>query len=334
MESSKSILEELVLNESFQDYVMHNKNKTEWQDWVAQNPDKKDQFENAKSIIRSLRIKEQAVPESEIDNEITKFEQRIEYSKQSGSVNVLPLWKILSRIAAILILVGSITLIYYNVPKEPPPVSQVDMVTKETPLGAKLQIKLPDGTKVKLNAGSVLKYPSVFSNDSRAVELVGEAFFEVVTDRSRPFIVSTPYLQTRVLGTSFTIKSFTSEISKVSLMEGSIRVSADGSDQLLEPGEQVILKNKSMVVQPYDYNEEFGWRDGILNFKDDNAEKVFNKLKLWYGVDFDFGEQKIPVLKYSGYYKNEDLETVLEGLSYSLKFDYEISDRTIKIMFN
>ena len=69
------------------------------------------------------------------------------------------------------------------------------------PAGQRAHILLPDGSKVWVNAGSTLSYPSLFS-DERRVKLIGEAFFEVAKG-DKPFIVSTGKVDVKALGTQF-----------------------------------------------------------------------------------------------------------------------------------
>ena len=97
-------------------------------------------------------------------------------------------------------------------------------IEKATQNGQKSTIILADGTQIKLNAGSKLKYPEQFGSDQRIVTLYGEAFFEVVRDENRPFIVKSKGLMTKVLGTSFNVKAFDNEHTQVTVRTGRVSV--------------------------------------------------------------------------------------------------------------
>ncbi|MGY0035180.1 FecR family protein [Pedobacter sp. NJ-S-72] len=110
--------------------------------------------------------------------------------------------------------------------------------TVETPNGGEYGVKLPDGTKVWLNAGSSLKYPTIFAAHERKVELTGEGYFEVKHDQSKPFRVITPGTggngqQVEVLGTHFNINCYPDETTiHTTLLEGAVRISElDGKIQ-------------------------------------------------------------------------------------------------------
>src|SRR3546814_20797672 len=87
--------------------------------------------------------------------------------------------------------------------------------TIHTPRGGKYQVRLPDGTRVWLNAESQLRYPVSFGDAERRVELSGEGYFEVAHREDQPFIVESQGQEVKVLGTHFNIK----EIGRASWRE-------------------------------------------------------------------------------------------------------------------
>ena len=105
-------------------------------------------------------------------------------------------------------------------PQHKPPKTKPNEIvynTISTPRGGQYQILLPDGTKVWLNSASSIKYPSRFSNDKRAVELTGEAYFEVakkvIAGKRVPFVVATDLQQIEVLGTHFNVRAYRKELN-------------------------------------------------------------------------------------------------------------------------
>lgn len=336
MESNKGILEELILDESFQNYVLHQQYGDKWENWQKGHPENLRDFEEAVDFVKALKFQGRAVSQSEIQNEITRFDQRARQRPGQHSAKIIPLWKQLSKIAAAVLLVAGLSYVFHDVYTTAPrgaKLARVETIVKTAPAGVKSQTKLPDGTLVKLNSGSTIKYPSRFNGNSREVEFEGEAYFEVVSNKSKPFIVNTANMKTTVLGTSFVVNTLDKEKQSVSLLEGSVRVSAKEGQRTIQPGEQFTLHGQTILVQAFDYNEAFAWKEGRLNFKEAGAQEVFDKLRRWYGVEFHFQDNHLPALDYTGFYTKEDLETVLAGLAYSLKFDYEIEGKQINIKF-
>ena len=98
----------------------------------------------------------------------------------------------------------------------------------EVPYGSKTHIELPDGTKVTLNSGSVLKYPLQFGDTARNVYLRGEAYFDVAHNKAKPFYVNTSDIHIKVLGTSFNVKSYPEENTiETTLITGRIEIFSD-----------------------------------------------------------------------------------------------------------
>src|SRR5690606_33837898 len=124
-------------------------------------------------------------------------------------------------------------------------------------------VTLPDGTQVNLNYESQLKFPKVFEGNIRKVELIGEAFFEVVKNDTMPFIVKTGDVETEVLGTSFNIRSYErGQTAEVSLVTGKVKIHyIDGSIKKesthLSPGEQLSYNRNSgqTVKSTFDLEE-------------------------------------------------------------------------------
>ncbi|MEZ5071555.1 MAG: DUF4974 domain-containing protein [Bacteroidales bacterium] len=116
------------------------------------------------------------------------------------------------------------------------------------PLGATSQFVLPDGTKGKLNNGSTLRYPATFRGDAREVELLGEAFFDVVPDKQHPFLINTSGLDVRVLGTRVNVYSYPEEdYQEITLESGAaelVKEAEDGPRTLaaMKPGQHVLYR--------------------------------------------------------------------------------------------
>ncbi len=220
----------------------------------------------------------------------------------------------------------------------------VEYKVKSTDKGQKLTITLSDGSIVKLNAGTTLKYPAVFGNERREIELRGEAYFEVAEDENKPFIVSTGEITTTVLGTSFNIKAYpSSERMNISLIEGRVRIdkyedetrSQMPDETYLTPGENIIYNKASFELKKgrFDVKKAISWKDNIIYFEKTPFIDAIHTLELWYGVEFTILNLKNDKMMVNGEFKNQSLDNVLQSMSYS-KFTYQIKNDKVVINFN
>ena len=165
-------------------------------------------------------------------------------------------------------------------------------------------VTLEDGTKVHLNYGTTLKYPTRFSDDSRTVYLDGEAYFYVAKDAKRPFNVVTPNGTVREYGTSFNVNTH-DEIgkTKVVLVEGSISViNSRGNEYRIKPGELAIVEASSQRIQISKVNIDpyIAWNSGRFVFDNCPLEKLMDKISLWYGKKVIFMSDDARQMCYTG----------------------------------
>jgi ferric-dicitrate binding protein FerR (iron transport regulator) len=160
------------------------------------------------------------------------------------------------------------------------------MMTLATPKGGQYQIVLPDGTKVWLNADTRLKYPKRFLSDQRRVELEGEAYFEVASNKAQPFIVITPMEQVEVVGTHFNVHAYTEEtLSKVALLEGKVKVSvSDSQTMVLQPGQQTVVQGNEIRVLHINPEESIAWKNGEFMFNNENLGTALKQIARWYDI--------------------------------------------------
>jgi transmembrane sensor len=159
-----------------------------------------------------------------------------------------------------------------------------------TPRGGQFAVSLPDGSKVWLNAVSSLKYPTVFKNDQRIVELNGEAYFEVSKDASRPFVVVSGGTNVQVLGTHFNINAYTDEPQiKVTLTEGKVRVN---EATVLKPNQQAVIEKSGQVKTiEADLETDLAWKQQLFIFKATPLDIVMRQVARWYDADIDYQAQ-------------------------------------------
>lgn len=157
----------------------------------------------------------------------------------------------------------------------------------ETPLGGQYQLRLPDGTKVWLNAASSLRFPAYFApGEKRTVVLTGEAYFEVAHHKKQPFIVKTDRQEVTVLGTHFNINTYLNEpFVKTTLIEGRVSVTANSHTSLLQPGQESLLDaGNKMRVDLADLESVLAWKNGKFIYNNEDLYSIMRKVERWYNV--------------------------------------------------
>lgn len=202
-------------------------------------------------------------------------------------------------------------------------------------LGQKASIVLPDGTTVWLNSKTNLYYTPDYNVKERVLYLDGEAFFEVAKDKKRPFIVKADGLDVMAVGTSFNVKSYSSEKEiSVTLLEGKVNVGNGIWTESLVPNENITYHNEkhsyTKTVIPNASHAAL-WRQGQLAFYNESLEDIAKALTRMYNVQIDFKSEYLKYQKFSGVIKNTSLNNVLEILGVSAPLKYSIKDNLITI---
>ena len=161
-----------------------------------------------------------------------------------------------------------------------------------TPRGGQYQLILPDGTHVWLNAASSIRYPTEFSGTERRVEMSGEAYFEVVKNKSMPFVVHVNQgPDIKVLGTHFDVFAYKDEsVVKTTLVEGSVLVTDGRASATLTPGQQAqVMKNGSIqLIREADIRKELAWKNGQFDFDNTDLPTIMRQISRWYDVDLEY----------------------------------------------
>ncbi|MEQ8523620.1 FecR domain-containing protein [Gracilimonas sp.] len=199
-----------------------------------------------------------------------------------------------------------------------------------------------DGSIITLNGGSTLRYPEQFDPAKREVYLEGEAFFDIASDKNRPFIVHVGNTTTQVLGTSFNIKAYNNdEMMQVTVVEGKVGVSGRTVYKKENITEPVILKenqwatyhHSGQLLEQGEGNvwEQIAWKDQVLIFNDKPFSDVAKMLERWYGVEIILKGEQLQNTKLKGEHKNMSLERVLESIQFILGIEYTIEERIVTI---
>ena len=207
-------------------------------------------------------------------------------------------------------------------------VSSNEMNTLSTLRGQNYELRLPDGTKVLLNAASSIKYPSSFlGSASRKVELLGEAYFEVAKDKAHPFLVYSKGQMVEVLGTHFNISSYSDDaFSKTTLLEGSVKI----NNQLLKPSQQFILSAAGEQIIDVNPDEAIAWTQGYFMFNDEPLENILSRIARWYNVEIVYKNPEIRKKKFLGTItKYDQLSKTLHLLAKTKDVSFEITGNKV-----
>ena len=179
-------------------------------------------------------------------------------------------------------------------------------------------IKLPDGSTALLNEGSTLKYPDSFSGQSsREVSLIGEAFFDIVHDPAKPFVVHTGKLSTTVLGTSFNVKAYDEDDDiTITVTRGKVKVSDDKKVLgVITPDQQItFFKNTQRAQQQVvKASDVVAWTDKDIYFDDVSMKEAIKRLEDRFHVQITFENEKIKDCRFTAtFLKGEDLIQILD----------------------
>ncbi|HEX3007182.1 MAG TPA: FecR domain-containing protein [Bacteroidales bacterium] len=236
--------------------------------------------------------------------------------------------------------------------------------------GEKVQIRLSDGTKIWLNASSKLRYPSKLDGNQVHVYLQGEAYFDVAHINKRLFQVHASDLNIKVLGTAFNVKSYPEDHTvETTLVRGKIRIEGQSNNErdyvILLPNQkasyfgkssklivtqsnnkntqdrsddipqlkEIVARTNATVVLSNNVNTKFetSWKDGRLEFADEQFSLLAIKMERWFGVQIKISDEALMSVRYTGSFEKESVEQALKALSMSLPFKYKIYKDTVII---
>jgi len=164
---------------------------------------------------------------------------------------------------------------------------EVQYNTLTNPRGSRvIDITLSDGSRIWLNAGSSLTYPTAFTGDKRQLTLKGEGYFKVTHDDRIPFIVNAKGTDVQDYGTEFNIKAYDDDADmKVTLLQGSVSVTHNSQRQMIKPGQQSIVKGNIEINMDVDTEEVTAWKNGYFSFNKQSIQEIMQQAARWYDIE-------------------------------------------------
>ena len=309
-------------------YISKSSNKATYnrvKQWMNSNDYDAELFNKISAIYKATR-ENHYIHDLETDTAKKRFFKSIETNKKSH-------WKNMFKYAAVfLILITSATYTYYIVSD--------NSINIQTAYSEQKQVTLPDGSRVWLNASSIISYNK---KHPRTIFLEGEAFFEVVKDKDHPFTVETSdNIIVKALGTSFNVKSYKKQaFTETVLFTGKVEMSSEDYFEqkiILLPNDKIrVIKKDGQIIKSIseDALNSIAWKEGEIKFKNKPFKEIANDLSIQKNITLHFLNEQISNSKFTGSF---DLKTpiseILEVLKASKTFEFEHNPKTNEWIIN
>jgi transmembrane sensor len=301
--------------------------KKEVEQWIEKN---KDEFEKIKYVWGKAGISRKEEPDTE--RAWMRVYQEIQKNHGNKKKKIKILATNFQRIAAILVIAFAIGFIAYQ--QYTPNKIETAWLEVKNNTDSIRKVELDDGTVLWLNGNSEIKYQKGYGTKKREVYLEGEAFFEVVHNTKKPFIVYTENSITKDLGTSFNIKTDLSGGVQVAVVSGSVSLSGiahKNKKVVLKKGEMGLLSAQDQRLEKQ-LNENLNflaWKTGRLSFNKTPLEEVCETLTKYYKTKIYLKNEELKQINLTANYDNKKLDEVLEIMKLTLDIQYQHSDTTV-----
>jgi ferric-dicitrate binding protein FerR (iron transport regulator) len=361
---------DFVMDEDFIRWV-HKDTKADndfWNNWLNQNPGKHMMVAEARRILQSLAIEEKTTTITGKETEISKLLLTIKKQPLAMESNIpqslVPVVSASRKwwyVAAAVLLIATSFTVYLLKTNQRPQQFAYSVITPSKHLiesvntsEKSITIKLPDESNVELSPDSRIAYANNFdSSETRDVYLSGEAFFQVTKNPARPFRVFANEIVTKVLGTSFFIRSFENDtIIQVTVRTGKVSVYSQSADNvkqtktpnrlggiILTPNQELVYKKanqefrKTLLEQPEVINDDVASLKNML-YDDTPVVQVFNQLSKIYGINIVYDDQLLKKCTVTGDLRNEVFYKKLDLICKAIGANYEIIDGQVIIQTN
>jgi ferric-dicitrate binding protein FerR (iron transport regulator) len=308
------------------------KQKRKLDEWLEQSPKNLNDFSRLQSVWSEQRQLPSPI-RPDVDKAWLKFSASIAHEKRKSAIPILSdladitmdFFMVKSRPAfavsgVFLVLIVSLTLwksgLFFGLYR-----------TITTQNQQHMELTLSDGTSVRLNSGSTLKYPRTFPDTERTITLKGEAYFSVITDL-RPFSVITEQARTTVLGTEFNVWARGNE-TRVIVKEGCVRFrtleSQDGEVEISK-GEmsKVVGIRRPDPPAAINVGHTLGWLEGRLVFEKTPLNEILSELERTFDVDIHLRNTELADRTMTADFDDATISEILSSVCLTLGLQYSI----------
>ncbi len=203
---------------------------------------------------------------------------------------------------------------------------KAQMVTVSTPRGQRTNLTLQDGTRVCLNGGSTIIYPTIFDSHSRRVKLTGEAMFDVISDKEHPFYVETYAATVKVTGTNFDVLADSGRgVFSTTLFRGSVSLQINDGVYNMTPGQTARLSGGKLAVTEDIDEDDFLWTEGVIAVNDKSFRRIAEKIESAFDVKIRCQAKMEPQVHLRGKIRISD------GLDHAMRMILTQTGRTYRI---
>jgi ferric-dicitrate binding protein FerR (iron transport regulator) len=361
-------ISDFVMDEDFIRWVNERKKADNdfWDSWLNQHPDKYMAVTEARRILESIGTEHRVISEVEKQGEINRLMRTIRNQSQQAEpeARVVTISRKWWYAAATLLLAVASTAVYFLAKKDDGTGSERFSYTAITPSkhlienintsGKAITLKLPDGSTVELGANSRISYANNFDSiGTRDVYLSGVAFFTVTKNPARPFRVFANEIVTKVLGTSFIVRSFEKDTTiQVTVRTGKVSVYSQATANAKETsspnqlGGIILTPNQKLVYEKAKQKFQKGLLENpvavlpeAINqvnvmYEDVSLEKVFSQLSKIYGISIVYDNELLKKCTVTADLRNETFYNKLELICKAVGARYEVMDGQVIIQTN
>lgn len=295
----------------------------EGMNWISDNSDE---------IFRKL-----TESESEVDVPTEEMLENI-HRQIRMLIRKRKLRRIVSVAAAVLLPVLFISVFWININSRVGNIlfASSETVSESAVLGERKVVVFQDGTKVYLNAGSKLSYPSFWTLSDRDVKLEGEAFFQVEKNPKRPFVVDMNGVSLTVYGTRFNAKAYPQDDAvEVILFDGDVVFNAVGKDYDMEPSEQLAYSRSTgnvEIISLKSPNDQILWTENVIMFRNNTLREIAEVLSRWYNVKFEVEDELLYSRTFTLKTDHQPLHVLLEEMEYVSDLHFELKENIVKVV--
>jgi ferric-dicitrate binding protein FerR (iron transport regulator) len=315
--------EDFLGDDSFRQWILQNKNASNWEKWTVEKPERAKLVEEARLWILATKVEETKTLNSTVESALENTWRKIAIKENSVHLTHNPKFNIWNTswfrsVAAIFVIGLAFSWAYTNFFNSTTVNAVYQELLIENKEGLVEQtnnshnpqiITLSDGSSVLLQPKSKLSYPKIFVGNERKVYLSGEAFFEISKNKKKPFFVYANEIVTKVVGTSFRICAFENQPHvEVIVRTGKVKVHSNNQAKKISKEEIVLLPNEALRFMREtskfnkitDITKDIVLRQTIKNieqlsfdFTDIPVSQIFKTIEQAYQVEIDFPKEKL-----------------------------------------
>jgi len=206
------------------------------------------------------------------------------------------------------------------------------------PKGKRSSLLLADGSRIWINSGTIVEFPSVFSKtDERKIIIDGEIYIEVEKDMQRPFLVATPHFEVAVLGTKFNVSAYSEDaVQHVTVAEGLVSVLSgeEKKNNFVKQNQQLRMMENNTTINNVDVYNYTSWKEGILRFESEPLKNILTRLSRYYDIHLDY-ESDIEEIRCSGkLFLFDDWQTVFNNITKVSPVEYSVTNNEVVLRYN